>query len=114
MATIEQVQRGMVRFIDAEVIPRLSAMETLVVGSGGILFAAKLPTVVKTLSENKLVSALELYDEEKNEIDIDALYNAMKPYITPDAIPVKIPFTGVTLKFTQQEFDMLYRYIKEV
>lgn len=113
MATIEQVQRGMVRFIDAEVVPHLSAMETLVVGSGGGLIAAKLPTAAKTLSEHKFVSALGLYDEERGEIDLDALYNAMKPYITPDPIPVKIPLIGITLKFTQREFDALYQYIKE-
>lgn len=113
MTTIEQVQRGMVRFIDAEVVPHLSAMEKLVVGSGGGLIAAKLPMVTKALSENKFVSALGLYDETSGEVDIDALYNAMKPYITPDAIPVRIPFIGITLKFTQREIDALYQYIKE-
>lgn len=113
MVTIEQVQRGMVRFIDAEVVPRLSAMEKLVVGSGGGLIAAKLPAVIAGYADNKFVSALGLYDAANGEVDLDALYNAMKPYFTPDPIPVKIPFIGITLKFTQREFDALYQYIKE-
>lgn len=113
MVTIEQVQRGVVKFIDMEVIPRLSTMEKLVVGSGGALIAAKLPVVIARHADNKLVSALGLYDAENSEIDLDALYNAMKPYIAADPIPVKIPLAGITLKFTQREIDALYQLIKE-
>lgn len=113
MVTIEQVQQGMVRFIDAEVIPRLSAMEKLVVGGGAGLITAKLPAVIAGYADNKFVSALGLYDAENGEIDLDALYNAVKPYITTDPIPVTVPFVGIKLKFTQREIEMLYKYIKE-
>lgn len=113
MVTIEQIQRGMVRFIDTEVIPRLSGMEKLVVGGGAGLITAKLPAVIAGYADNKLVSALGLYDAEDGEVDLDALYNAMKPYITADPIPVTVPFVGIKLKFTQREIEMLYKYIKE-
>lgn len=113
MVTISQVQQGVAKFVDAEVIPRLSTLEKLVVGSGAGLITAKLPDVLNKYTDNKIFSALGLYDPERGEIDIDALYNAAKPYISADPIPVKIPMVGITLKMTQREIDTLYRYIKE-
>lgn len=113
MVTIEQAQKGIAKFVDAEIVPRLSVTEKLIVGGGAGLVAVKLPNLLNKYADNRFVSALELYDAEKGEIDIDALYNAAKPYITTDPIPVTIPFVGLTLKFTQREVDALYRYIKE-
>lgn len=113
MVTIQQAQQGIARFIDSEVVPRLSVVEKVIVGGGAGLLTAKLPEVLKKYSDNKMISALGIYDAEHGEIDIDALYNAVKPYIGADPIPVKIPMVGLTLKFTQREIDTLYQFIKE-
>lgn len=77
------------------------------------LVAAKLPVLLKQYANHQLVSTLGLYDPEHEEVDIDALYNAVKPYIGADPIPVAVPFVGLKLKFTQREIDTLYKYIKE-
>lgn len=113
MVTIAQIQQGVARFVDTEIIPRLSTTEKLVVGGGAGLATAKLPELLNRYADNKIVSVLGLYDAEHGEIDLDAVYNAVKPYITSDPIPVTIPFVGLTLKFTQREIDNLYKYIKE-
>lgn len=113
MVTINQVQQGVARFVDTEIAPKLSITEKLVVGGGAGLITAKLPEIVDKYADNKMVSALGLYDRESGEIDLDAIYNAAKPYIGADPVPVKIPMVGVTLKFTQREFDLLLKYIKE-
>ena len=44
---------------------------------------------------------------------IDALYNAAKPYMGTEALPVKIPGIGLTLKLGKQDIDTLYAYIQE-
>lgn len=113
MVTIAKVQQGVAKFVDVEVIPRLSVMEKLVVGSSAGLITAKLPEVLGKYTDNKIFSAIGLYDEEHGEVDIEALYNAAKPYIGADPIPLKIPIAGITLKFTQREIDALYKYIME-
>lgn len=113
MVTIAQVQQGVARFVDTEIIPRLSTTEKLVVGGGAGLATAKLPELVNRYAGNKIVSALALVDVERGEIDLDAVYNAVKPYITSAPVPVTVPFVGLTLKFTQREIDTLYKYIKE-
>lgn len=114
MVTIEQVQKGMVAFIDREVVPSLSIVEKVAVGGGVGLVAAKLPEILNLYVDHKAVSVLNLYDREHREIDLDAVYNAIKPYVGADPIPVSVPFIGLKLKFTQREIDALYRYIKEV
>lgn len=113
MVKIAQIQTGVAKFVDAEIIPRLSVVEKLVVGGGAGLITSKLPEVLSKYADSKMFSALALYDAEHGEIDIDALYNAVKPYIGPDPIPVKVPLAGITLKFTQREIDTLYKYIME-
>lgn len=113
MVTIEQAQRGLVKFVDAEIIPSLSVAEKVIVGGGMGVIASKLPTIAEKYADHKMVDVLDLYDRERREIDLDAVYNAVKPYVGPDPIPVKIPATGLTIKLTQREIDALYKYIKE-
>lgn len=113
MVTITQMQQGIVRFVDTEIVPSLSATERLVVGGGIGLVAAKLPALMEPYANNPFISTLGLYDPEHEEIDLDAMYTAVKPYIGADPIPVTVPFVGLKLKFTQREIDTLYKYIKE-
>lgn len=113
MVNINQVQRGVTEFIDREVIPHLSGFERIVVGGGAGLISSKLPAVMDNLMDNPMLSALSLYDKESKMVDIDAVYNAVKPYIGSEVFPVKIPVAGVTLKMGQNEIAKLYQYIKE-
>jgi hypothetical protein len=113
MVTIAQMQRGMTEFIDRELIPHLSGMERIVVGGGGTLIAAKLPEVLTKFSDHPLLSVFGLIDKEHGTMDIDAVYNAVKPYMGTESFPVKIPIVGVTLKMGHNEINQLLRYIKE-
>ena len=113
MTTIAQAQRGIANFIDREVIPSLSVMERIVVGTGAGLITAKLPEVIKNYANHPLMQAMNVVDLQKGEIDIQALYAAAMPYIGPDLIPIKIPLVGVTLKMGKREFETLYKYIME-
>ena len=111
MVTTAQMQRGMVNFIDREVLPHLSGYEKLVVGAGTSLIATKLPNVMDNLSHHPVLAALDLYKD--GQVDIDAVYNAVKPYIGTEQISVKVPVVGITLRMGQREIADLYRYIKE-
>lgn len=113
MVTIAQAQQGIIRFVEREVAPSLSMLEKVVVGGALNLISGKLPEVIGKYADNKFFSALDLYDKERGTIDIDALYNAIIPYIGVDPIPIEIPYVKLLLKFTRREVDSLYRYIKE-
>lgn len=113
MVTIRQAQQGLVRFIDQDVVSRLSGWEKIVIGGGGGLIAARLPQVLEKYLEHPVVSALGVYDKESGELDLDAVYEAVKPYIGDEPINVKIPLVGITLKLSRREIDNLYDYIRE-
>lgn len=117
MVTITQAQTGILRFVEQEIAPNLSMMERIIVGGAINLVSGKLPVLIDKYANNKFFTALEVYDREQAKLDIEALYNAIKPYMGTDPIPVpiKVPGIGVdlNLKFTQRDVDTLYRYIKE-
>ncbi len=117
MVTLTQAQTGVLRFVEKEIAPNLSMVEKIVVGGAINLVSGKLPTLIDKYADNKIFSVLEIYDKEQGKIDIEALYNAIKPYLGAEAIPVpvKVPVIGIdmNLKFTQRDIDTLYRYIKE-
>ena len=112
MVTIAQVQRGVAEFMDREVVPHLQGFEKIVVGTGGGLIAAKLPELMDKVADHPLLSVLNLYNKQSGELDLDALYSAMEPYIGTEPFALKIPVIGVTLKMGKQEIRDLYNYIK--
>lgn len=117
MVTLTQAQTGILKFVEREIAPNLSMMEKIVVGGAINLVSGKLPALADNYMGNKFFTALEVYDKEHGKMDIDALYNAIKPYmgVDPITVPVKIPAIGIdlNLKFTQKDVDTLYKYIKE-
>lgn len=117
MVTLTQAQTGILRFVEKEIAPNLSMMEKIVVGGAINLVSGKLPTLIDKYADNKIFSVLKIYDKEQGKLDIEALYNAVKPYLGAETIPVpvKVPVIGVdlNLKFTQRDIDTLYKYIKE-
>lgn len=116
MVSIANAQTGIIRFVEREIAPSLSMLEKVVVGGVMNLISGKLPQIIAKITDNKLFAALDIYDGEK--IDIDALYNAIKPYIGIDPIPlpIKVPVLGIDLNlvFSQREVETLYKYLKGV
>lgn len=113
MMPIANVQAGIARFIDRSIAPSLSGWDrVLIAGAGGIL-TAKLPNIISQYADHPMVKALGVYDKENGLVDVDALYNAAKPYMGTEALPVKIPGVGITLKLGRQDIDTLYAYIQE-
>lgn len=109
---IESVQAGLAKFIDRDVVPRLSGWDRVLVGGGGGLLAARLPELLRQYAGHPIVAALGVCDVESGEVDVDALYNAAQPYVS-EPLPIKIPFVGITIKISQRELDNLYAYIRE-
>ena len=112
MATIQQVQTGLTRFIDRHISGAFQGWEKAIVVGGAGLLAANMPNLVKAYGSLPIVAALGVYNPEAGTIDIDPLYNAFVPPMGADKFPVTIPKIG-TIKLGKQEIDILCRYIKE-
>ena len=112
MATIQQVQRGFVNFVDNEVAMAFDGWQKAVVAGAAGLLAANLPNLVKVYGSHPMVAAMGVYDPAANSVNIDALYNAFVPKLGAEKIPLSIPKIG-TIKLGRDEIDALMRYIKE-
>ena len=112
MATISQIQRGFVAFVDNEVAAVFNGWQKAVLAGAAGLLAANLPNLVKVYGAHPFVAALGIYDANSGTVNIDALYNAIVPKLGAEKIPLTIPKIG-TIKMGQDEIDTLMRYIKE-
>ena len=110
MITIDQAMRGVVRFIDTEILPHLPTGKGIGAGIAVALIMDGGKERILALRENTVVQMMGVMDEAGN-INIDRLYNAARPKFE-QKLQVSIPFIG-DLTFDQNDVDKLYRYIKE-
>lgn len=117
MATVNQIQKGLTKFVDNHVAGAYSGVEKAIVLGGTTLLAASLPNILSAYSTNPIVSAMGLYSLETGFIDIDSIYNAFIPHLNGEKIPITLPKLGKielgTIKLGKEEIDCLVKYIKE-
>lgn len=113
MVPLENVQAGIVKFIDREIAPGLSGWDRVLIAGAGGLLTARIPDIIAQYADHPMVKALGVYDKETGMVDIDALYNAAKPYMGAEPMPIKIPVVKMTMKVGKKELDTLYAYIQE-
>lgn len=77
MATINQIQRGFIRFIDTDVSVAFEGWQRDVVVGGATLLAANFPWMAKAYGSHPVVAALGVYDKDSGTVDIDNLYKAI-------------------------------------
>lgn len=112
MATINQIQKGFAKFIDAHISGAFEGWQRALVIGGATLLAANLPNLVHTYGANPMVAALGVYNAEAGTVDLDKLYNAFVPNLGAGKIPLTIPKVA-TIKLGREDIDILMKYIKE-
>ena len=109
MVTINQVQNGIARYLDTEIVPKMSGVNKWLFSDIASAYLAEAPSIIAKLRENKAVAMLNLIDEAGN-IDIDKVYQHLKPAAAKCTAPIKLPVIGV-LTFSEADVDSLYTYI---
>lgn len=112
MATVNQIQKGFVKFIDTHISGAFEGWQKAVVIGSSTLLAANMPKLVAVYGAHPFVAALGVYNIEAGTVDIDALYKAFIPNMGADKIPISIPKIG-TIRLGKEDIDILMKYIKE-
>jgi hypothetical protein len=111
MVTIDQAMRGAMRFADSEIIPHLPTGKGIGAGIALALIMDGGKDRLMKLREHPAVQLMGVMDESGN-IDIDRLYNAARPKMDGQKLPITVPIIG-ELRFDVSDLDKLYRYIQE-
>ncbi len=111
MVTIDQAMRGLARYADNEIIPHLPTGKGIGAGIALALIMDGGKSRILALREHPAVQMMGVMDADGN-IDLDRLYNAARPRVDGQKLPVMVPIIG-ELRFDVSDFDKLYRYIQE-
>ena len=111
MVTIDQAMRGAARYADNEIIPHLPTGKGIGAGIALALIMEGGKSRLLALREHPVVQMMGIMDADGN-IDLDRLYNAARPRVDGQKLPVNIPIIG-ELRFDVGDLDKLYRYIQE-
>lgn len=110
MVTVEQIQKGLARYIDVQLAGAFEGWQKAIVLAGGVLIARNIPALVETYAGHPLTAALGVFRD--GGIDIDALHEALAANLGGEKVPINLPGIGV-LKFGRDDLDTIVRYVKE-
>lgn len=112
MATIQQAERGLERYIESEMLPHLSAGKKLAVSIYINMAKGNLESAIEKYKNHPAVALVKVFDE-KGEINLDRLYNAVEPaFANSQKQTLHIPMIG-DFTFDKTDIEKLYQYIKE-
>lgn len=109
MIPYTKVISGVSRYIDEEIVTKLTGYQKWVVGAGAGIMLNKSTNVFNSLKANSIIKQMELINE-KDEIDVETIYRELKKQAQKSAVTVEIPFSG-TLTLNEQDVDKLYSMI---
>lgn len=111
MTSIDKVQRGIARYLDTELVPKMQGKDKWLITGAATLYLARLPEILNTLNTKPAFKILGLISDDGN-IDLDAVVNSVRPAARQTPIVFNIPFGGA-LTFTENDLDIIVRYINQ-
>lgn len=112
MVTFQQVQAGITKYLDNEIVDQISGWQKWVVGAVSSIALTNSESIFDNLKSNKLIVMLGIIDVE-DMVDIDVLHTEFKRQAKESgAITFNIPMIG-TLTLNEGDVDKIYQYIKE-
>lgn len=114
MATIKQIETGAVRYIDAELAPKIptnipNGQLKKIAAIAGATYA--IHHGLQKLVVNPALAAIGAVDAEGN-IDVDGLSEAARGQIPETGFKVTVPILG-DLTFYAEDVEKILQYIKE-
>lgn len=111
MVSINRVQTGLSRYLDNEIMPKLSGWQKWVFSAAATAYIADASKVAEKVRSSAALAPLNLIDEANN-IDVDKIYKHLRPAAEKCPAPISIPGMG-TITLTVSDVDMLYNCIMQ-
>ena len=109
MYEYNKVLNGITKYIDNEIISKISGWKKWVVGSGIGMAMSNSTNVFNQLKENQFVKMLNIIDKN-DKIDVDKIYQEMKKQAKKGAITFDVPMLGA-ITLNENDVDKMYEFI---
>lgn len=110
MFSADKIQRGAARFVDVEILPNLEGKDKWIVSGIATLYLSRLPALIQQAKQSPAVKLAGVISED-GMVDIESILNGVRPAARQTPAVINIPMGG-SLRFTEQDLDTLFNYIK--
>lgn len=110
MVTYTQLINGLTRYIDNEVLNKLTGNSKLLLGIGSGIALKKAENLYRVMQENTIIKMLDIIDKEGN-IDEETIFEELKKQARKQIIEVEIPMIGI-LKMNEEDIAKLQNFVK--
>ena len=109
MATVTQIQNGIAKYIDEEVVAAMPGWQKWVFGAGASIALNNLPATIERVKNTEVVKMLGVIDAQGN-IDMAKIYQGVKKQSAKGPVTFEIPAMG-KMTLNDADVDKIYRYI---
>lgn len=109
MVKISAVSRGLVNYIDSEILPKMQGWQKWTFGTLAGLAAKKSDSLLNNLAKNPIAKSMGIIDNDGN-VDIESVYAELSKQAAKTPAVVPIPMIG-ELKLTAEDVESLYQHI---
>ena len=110
MYEYNKVINGIAKYVDTEIVDKITGWKKWVVGSGIGLALSNTTEVFNQLKNNEFVKMLGVIDKE-DKVDVDKIYKEMKKQAKKSAVTFDMPMIGA-ITLNEQDLDRMYDLIK--
>lgn len=109
MVTMTQIQNGLAKYIDSEIVASMPGWQKWVFGAAAAIALENLPATINRWKDHELVKMLGVIDENGN-IDMPKVYQGIKRQSAKGPVSFDVPGMG-TLTLHDADVDKIYNMI---
>lgn len=109
MVPYTKVINGISKYINDEIVSKLSGLTKWGIGAGAEIMLARATNVFNALKSNPIIRSMAIINEN-DEVDVELLYKELKKQAQKSAVTMDIPMIGA-LTLNEQDVDKLYSRI---
>lgn len=109
MATMTQIQTGLAKYIDTEIVASMPGWQKWVFGAAAAIAVDNLPHTINRWKDHELVKMLGVIDKDGN-IDLPKVYQGIKRQSVKGPVSFAVPGMG-TLTLHDSDVDKIYSLI---
>lgn len=112
MVTVDKIQRGVSRYLDEQLMSKMKGLDAWTLPGFATLYLANLPNIIADFASKPAIAYAGIFGVD-GTVDIERLINSFKPAARKTPATIKLPISNSPITFTEQDLDLILRYIQQ-